>query len=174
LIPGAGDDDDANGFADLIGKIRPIARGPERVGPPGRRARPRSASPGEPQPRPFRWPDPNERLRAAAPGVNDARLVALGRGDPEPEERIDLHGVRRGAAGRLIADRLESARRRGLRCVLVIHGRGQRSGSGEAVLREALPDWLSGGRCAKNVLAFTPAPKRLGGDGATLVLLRPD
>lgn len=178
---GKGDEGDADAndadrtsdrFADLIGETRPISRGPERIDPPGRRLashKPRSKKPPAID---FRWPDPEERLRAAAPGVNDAQLLALGRGDPEPEERIDLHGVRREAAARLIINRIESARQRGLCCVLVIHGRGQHSGSGEAVLRDALPDWLSKGRTANAVLAFAPAPQRLGGDGATLVLLK--
>jgi len=120
----------------------------------------------------FRWPDPDERRLAGASGVSDAQLFALRRGEPEPEERIDLHGVRREAAARLLRDRLESARSRALRCVIVIHGRGQHSGSGEAVLRDALPGWLSTGAAAKHVLAFAPAPDRLGGSGATLVLLR--
>jgi DNA-nicking Smr family endonuclease len=54
----------------------------------------------------------------------------------------------------------------------VIHGQGKRSETGEAVLREGLPDWLTGSRCSEYVLAFAPAVARLGGEGATLVLLR--
>jgi len=104
--------------------------------------------------------------------VSDATLAALARGEPEPEERIDLHGVRRRGGGRLLARRLESARHRGLACVLLIHGRGARSPGGEAVLRDALPDWLTRKPTAEHVLAFAPAPARLGGSGATLVLLR--
>jgi DNA-nicking Smr family endonuclease len=40
------------------------------------------------------------------------------------------------------------------------------------VLREALPGWLTQGTATRHVLAFSPAPDRLGGNGATLVLLR--
>ena len=79
-----------------------------------------------------------------APICRDARLLSLARGELEPEERIDLHGIRREAASRLLARRLESAAGRGLRCIAVIHGRGRRSEGGEGVLREALPDWLTG------------------------------
>jgi DNA-nicking Smr family endonuclease len=170
LIAGK-DDDDSKGFADLIGTTRPLTHGPDRIDPVRRKTirTPRRSGSHD---RAFRWPDPEERLRAASHGVSDARLQALDRGDPEPEERIDLHGLRREPAARRLADRIASARQRGLRCVLVIHGRGQRSAGGEAVLRDALPDWLSTGRSAKNVLAFAPAPIRLGGEGATLVLLR--
>ena len=105
--------------------------------------------------------------------MSDRTLAALARGEPEPEERIDLHGARKDAAGALLAKRIESARARGLRCVVIVHGRGRRSPDGVAVLRDAVPDWLTGGRCGQAVLAFTPAPDRLGGRGATLVLLRP-
>lgn len=166
------DDEEPPGFADLIGDdARPIDRGPERVGPRGRpavRARGKATEPG---PR-FRWPDPEERGSAAADGVSDAQLLALRRGDPEPEERIDLHGARRDTAAVLLAKRIEGARQQGLRCVSVIHGRGQHSPTGEAALKDAVPEWLSRGATARHVLAFAPAPDRLGGVGATLVLLR--
>jgi DNA-nicking Smr family endonuclease len=104
--------------------------------------------------------------------VSDTDLFALGRGDPAPEERIDLHGARRDAARRLVAKRLDGARARGLRCVLIVHGHGKHSGSGEAILKKALPDWLTTRPCSESVLAFAPAPRNLGGGGATLVLLR--
>jgi DNA-nicking Smr family endonuclease len=176
-----GDHDDEGGdekagrsenFADLIGETKPIATGPARAERPIRISnipRPRETPSRSSS---FRWPDPDEPRRAAAFGVSDKQLFALGRGDPEPEEKIDLHGLRRDAAGRLLADRIESARARGLRCVVVVHGRGQRAGTGEAILRDALPGWLSKTGCAEHLLCFAPAPNRHGGEGATLVLLR--
>jgi DNA-nicking Smr family endonuclease len=162
-------------FADLLGDARPIDRGPTRV-EPRRPVRPRKSGPGNADETEgtsrFRWPDPEDRHCAGIDGVSDAQLAALRRGEPAPEERIDLHGARRDAAGRLLTKRLESARTRGLSCVLVIHGRGQRSPTDEAVLRDALPEWLTRGRAARHVLAFAPAPDRHGGLGATLVQLR--
>jgi DNA-nicking Smr family endonuclease len=104
--------------------------------------------------------------------VSDRQLRTLSRGEIEPEEQLDLHGVRSASAPALLARRLATARAGGCRCLRVIHGHGERSGSGESVLRDHLPDWLTSGRCAEHVLAFAPAPPRLGGTGATLVLLR--
>jgi DNA-nicking Smr family endonuclease len=104
--------------------------------------------------------------------VSDLQLRELSRGEIEPEEHLDLHGVRSASAPVLLAKRLATARAGGRRCLRVIHGRGGRSGSGGAVLRDHLPDWLTSGGCADHVLAFAPAPPRLGGAGATLVLLR--
>jgi len=163
---------DGDRFADLVRDARRINPGPARGArkePPRPRAAPRAdadATPG------FRWPEPGNRHLAAAPGISDALLNRLGRGDSEPEEKIDLHGTRLAEAKRLLATRLESARARGVRCVLVVHGRGKNSASREAVLRDALPESLTRGRVGRDVLAFAPAPRRLGGEGATLVLLR--
>lgn len=165
--------DEEPSFANLIGATKPI-KGRGNVLPPvaGRRVnreRPDIASPESPG---FRRPDPDEPRLGAAPGVSDRQLDQLKRGDPEPQERIDLHGLRSDAAPRLLAQRLESATHRGLRCVLVIHGRGAESAAGEAVLRERLPHWLTQPPIARDVRAFAPAPPRLGGAGAMLVLLR--
>ncbi len=168
-------------FADLIGQTKDIARGPARAkAPPSKprvlgktgnasdRSGPANQGPGSA----FRFPESGEPRLAAAGGVSDTQLLALRRADPAPEEKIDLHGLRREAAGRLIARRIESARTRGLRCVILIHGRGRRSETGEAVLRDSVPGWLCELPCARHVLAFAPAPNQFGGEGATLVLLR--
>ena len=178
------DDDEETRFADLFGTAKPVDKGRARVAPRRRRASPQSSEEPSGTHRKsrraqgsgpdFRWPSPQERRLAAAAGVSDARLRSLERGEIASEERIDLHGLRRDAAESALAKRLESARERGLRCVVVIHGRGARSPGGEGVLRDALPDWLTGSGCARHVLAFAPARPSLGGEGATLVLLRRD
>jgi DNA-nicking Smr family endonuclease len=161
-------------FADFLDEeTRPLERGPTRVAPPAP-PRPR-VDPGHDasdSPSGFHRPDPAEPLLGARSGVTDATLYALRRGDPTPQERVDLHGTRTDTAAALLTKRLESARARGLRCVAVIHGRGKHSATGEAVLRDALPEWLTSPPSANHVLAFAPAPSSLGGIGATLVLLR--
>ena len=171
----SGDDEktgDSGSFADLIGETKPISRGPARVELPSRKVRIPQPETTPAQTSPFRWPDSDEPRLAAASGLSNAQLLALGRGEPEPEETIDLHGLRKKAVGRLLAKRFESARARGIRCIVVVHGRGQGSGTGEAVLRDSLPGWLTKTACAQHLLGFAPAPNRHGGEGATLVLLR--
>ena len=173
-MSGQGDPSDPDGesFASLIGETREIDRGPRKAAIPSKKPDLQLNRDVEAKSAAFRFPEPDEPRLAAAHGVSDARLLALRRADPEPEERIDLHGLRRDAAARLIARRLESARARGLRCVAVIHGRGRGSENGEPVLRESVPDWLSKPPCASHVLAFAPAPVQWGGEGAMIVLLR--
>ncbi len=141
----------------------------ERVS--ARRNDPTDASKGDTAPT-FRRPEPENPHLAAAPGINDQQLTRLRRGDPEPEEQIDLHGLRLAEAKRILTKRIDSAHARGLRCLIIVHGLGRRSPMQEAVLRDAVPEWLTRGANARHVLAFAPAPRRLGGDGATLVLLR--
>lgn len=106
-----------------------------------------------------------------AEDVASRALAKLRRGDPAPEREIDLHGLDAPAAAKRVRRVLETAREEGVRCVLVIHGRGLRS-DGEAVLRRALPEWLAAPPLDRLVQAFAPAPERLGGAGASLVLLR--
>lgn len=166
------DDKSGKSFAELIGKIKDIPRGPTQTkNPPPKPERLRQTT-ADSTTSGFHFPDPSEPRLGASRGVSKAALLALRRGDPEPEERIDLHGLRREGTERLIAGRLASARARGLRCVIVIHGRGHGSKDSEAVLRNAVPEWLSRSPCAAQTRAFAPAPPRLGGEGAMLVLLR--
>jgi DNA-nicking Smr family endonuclease len=59
----------------------------------------------------------------------------------------------------------------GVRCVIVIHGKGLRSGEGP-VLRTSLAVWLASPVLEGRVLAFAPAQQEDGGRGATYVLLK--
>jgi DNA-nicking Smr family endonuclease len=104
-----------------------------------------------------------------AAGFDRRRLRALRRGEIEPDRELDLHGMTSAAAHRELGAALREAIDAGARCVLVVHGRGNRSEAG-AVLRDALPGWLAEEPYAARVLAFAAAEGRRG--GATYVLLR--
>jgi DNA-nicking Smr family endonuclease len=56
--------------------------------------------------------------------------------------------------------------------VLVVHGRGLHSKDQIPILKESVQAWLSQGRLAKGVLAFSSARPADGGVGAVYVLLR--
>ncbi len=112
-----------------------------------------------------------ERVEGLAHGSDRQQLHRLQRVDLHIEVKLDLHGHSEDAAKKAVEEAVERAYAAGQRCLLVIHGRGRRSPAGP-VLKEALPEWLTGPRCAARVLAFTSAPADLGGAGAMLVLLR--
>jgi DNA-nicking Smr family endonuclease len=103
------------------------------------------------------------------PGVRDESLRRLRRGQIPVEGEIDLHGLARHAAHDALRAFLGMAIERRLRCVRVIHGKGLRSGSGGAVLKHGVNDWLSRIEC---VAAFASARPADGGTGAVYVLLR--
>lgn len=112
------------------------------------------------------------RIEGLADGAGHHHLDQLYRADLHIEVTLDLHGHSEEAARQVVEEAVERAHAAGQRCLRVIHGRGRRSAGGAPILKEALPDWLTGPRCAARVLAFTTAPSFLGGSGATLVLLR--
>jgi DNA-nicking Smr family endonuclease len=60
----------------------------------------------------------------------------------------------------------------GLRCVLIVHGRGRNSPGQVPVLKDRLKQWLTRGKLGRLVLAFSTARAHDGGPGALYVLLR--
>ena len=85
---------------------------------------------------------------------------------------IDLHGKTESAAKEALTAFITDSVRKGLRTVLVVHGRGLRSPGGHPVLKRATVNWLSQSALAGYVLAFATARPTDGGAGATYVLLR--
>jgi DNA-nicking Smr family endonuclease len=67
---------------------------------------------------------------------------------------------------------LIKAARAGVRCVLIIPGRGRNSPGQVPVLKDRLQQWLTRTKLAKMILAFTTARPHDGGPGALYVLLR--
>ena len=107
---------------------------------------------------------PDEFLRN---GLSRMTLRKLRRGHWPVQDSLDLHGNTTEAARKLLQEFLHEAAQRGLRCVLVIHGKGMNSPGGEAVLRKLTRHWLAQ---RPDVLAYCDAPS--GGSGAALVLLK--
>ncbi|MDD2775912.1 MAG: Smr/MutS family protein [Gallionella sp.] len=85
------------------------------------------------------------------------------------QDHLDLHGYLSDAARKQLQQFLHDALHQGLRCVLVIHGKGLNSRDGEAVLKLRTRHWLMQHPA---VLAYCDAPLNEGGSGAVWVLLR--
>jgi DNA-nicking Smr family endonuclease len=112
-----------------------------------------------------------ERSEGLARGIDQAHLVRLRRGEQRFERRIDLHGRTAAEARRELTAELRAAFADGVRCVLVVHGRGLHS-EGGPVLKSGVVDWLVAAPLASLVMAFASAQPRDGGPGASYVLLR--
>jgi len=112
-----------------------------------------------------------ERVEGLAQGIDRQHLLRLRRGEWRVERRVDLHGLTAPEARRELVSELQDAVAEGVRCVLVIHGRGLHSESGP-VLRDGVLGWLTTPPLAARVMAFASALPRDGGPGASYVLLR--
>jgi DNA-nicking Smr family endonuclease len=113
-----------------------------------------------------------EQVSAFDPSVRPATRRALRQGSPPPEATLDLHGATSKNAAFRLETFLRESRAAGRRVLLVITGRGLRSGEGGPVVRSRVVEALGRAPLASLVLGFTSAPPSLGGAGALLVLLR--
>jgi len=84
------------------------------------------------------------------------------------QDDLDLHGFTGEEAAVQTTVFLADARRRGLRCVRIVHGKGLRSAGREPVLRKRIRKLLTR---RDEVLAFVEPRGFHGGSGAVVVLL---
>lgn len=103
-------------------------------------------------------------------GIGPEVVRKLRRGVWSIQAQLDLHGLRRDEARELLAVFLREAVKHGVRCVRVIHGKGNGSPGREPVLKAKVKTWLVQ---KSEVIAFAQARAADGGHGALLVLLRP-
>lgn len=101
-------------------------------------------------------------------GIQHRLFRDLQRGAIPPQSTLDLHGSRVAEARSALAEFIRDSAGKGLRCVRIIHGKGQRSAAQQPILKQKLNQWLPQRR---EVLAFVSAPRRDGGTGVVYVLL---
>ena len=189
--PGSGlQDEDRALWEHVTRDAKPLAkREPPPARPPapeGPLAKPEpkpknEARPARPLPRPLPRPTvPAKRAESAlehgrAAGVDRRRTERLRRGRLPVEAKLDLHGYTQDQAHSALDHFLGESQARGLRCVLVITGKGTATeaamGAG-GVLRAQVPRWLNEPANRARVLAFDYAQPKHGGLGAIYVLLR--
>ena len=103
------------------------------------------------------------------PGLPSEIIRKLRRGQWIIQATLDLHGVTTDAARTELARFLAHARHAGIRCVRIVHGKGNRSPNSMPVLRNKVRHSLSQ---RNEVLAFCDALPADGGSGAVVVLLK--
>jgi len=98
--------------------------------------------------------DTDEYVEGCVSGL-DTRLVRrLRQGDFSRQAALDLHGMSAEEAQAEVEQFLSKAARAGLRCVLIVHGRGRNSPGQVPVLKDRLKQWLTRTKLAKTILAF--------------------
>jgi DNA-nicking Smr family endonuclease len=183
-VGGQGDDEDqalwkkvVEKAAPLKGRTRAAAPKPRKVAAPVAKAKlPQGPRPTQPAPR------STSKLSHVPRAEPLDRQISrqLDKGRLEVEARLDLHGMRQRDAHAQLRRFLKTAQARGLRHVLVITGKGADQAASKSfyeedergVLRNAVPHWLTEPEFASLVVSFSPAPRRLGGEGALYVRLR--
>ena len=164
--------EDAALFRRVVGPVRTVDDSrPAQSPAPIRKARPK--------PRDARLPavaDPSfalveagERLSYARAGIPARVLRELRRGRYPVEDEIHLRGMRAAEALRAAGDFIGAARKDGLRCVRIVHGKGLASADLRPVIKGEIDQWL---RRHDAVDAFCSARDIDGGSGALYVLLR--
>jgi len=103
----------------------------------------------------------------------DHRLVKkLRDGGFSIQANLDLHGFSRDEAIAALERFIHDSCMKNLKCVRVIHGKGNNSRHNIPVLKQTIERWLSRRTSSRFVVAFTSARPADGGGGATYVLLR--
>lgn len=112
----------------------------------------------------------DETLSFRRPEIGPDTVRKLRRGHWALQAQIDLHGLRRDQAREALGGFIADSAKRGLRCVRVVHGKGNGSPGREPVLKSRVRRWLVQ---KAEVLAFVQARASDGGSGALMVLLQP-
>jgi DNA-nicking Smr family endonuclease len=135
--------------------------------------RPATVPPAPPAPARERPTHPSlgQRSLDRFSGIDRANAERLKRGVHPIEARLDLHGMTQAEAHRALAAFVGNSRAAGLRCVVLITGRGL-GPNGPGVLKSAVPRWLEEPELRRQILAIAPAQPRHGGAGALYLLLR--
>jgi DNA-nicking Smr family endonuclease len=176
---------DRDEFLEAMSGVRPLPdEAKRRIRPQGRRLNPAYPAPDESQMvmRHLRSivrgaieldiTFSDEYIEGSVRGFSRGHMKRLKRGEFPVQDYVDLHGLTREEAEGAVREFILRSHRLGLRCVLIIHGRGLNSPESFPVLKEGLPVWLGRGPAKRIVLAFATARPYDGGTGAVYVLLR--
>jgi DNA-nicking Smr family endonuclease len=110
-----------------------------------------------------------EELLYLRDGHSPEILSKLRRGHWVVQAAIDLHGLISEEARLYVATFLNDCKKRGIRCVRIVHGKGLGSRNKEPILKHKLRGWLVQ---RDEVIAYAQARKTDGGSGAVIVLLK--
>ena len=110
----------------------------------------------------------DESLSFRRPQIGPEIVRKLRRGVWAIQAQLDMHGLRRDEAREQLNIFLRMSGDHGLRCVRVVHGKGNGSPGREPVLKAKVRSWLAQ---HAQVLAYTQARAAEGGAGALVVLL---
>jgi DNA-nicking Smr family endonuclease len=110
-----------------------------------------------------------EELLYLREGQSPSVLSKLRRGHWVVQANLDLHGLISDEARTKVAEFLAGCKKRGIRCVRIVHGKGLGSRNREPILKHKVRNWLIQ---KDEVIAYAQARATDGGSGAVIVLLK--
>jgi DNA-nicking Smr family endonuclease len=110
-----------------------------------------------------------EELLYLRTGQSPDVMSKLRRGFWVVQAHIDLHGLISDEARMYVAEFLADCKKRNIRCVRIVHGKGLGSRNREPILKHKLRNWLMQ---KDEVIAYAQAKPEDGGSGAVIVLLK--
>ncbi len=115
------------------------------------------------------WHEGNDQLHFARNGVSPRTLKKLKQGALRLEGFLDLHGKTIIEAAALLEQFIQNHAGPTSVCLLVVHGKGNQSKDGKAVIKNNVAHWL---KHDPHVLAYHSALGKDGGNGALYVLTK--
>ena len=113
--------------------------------------------------------------------LDKKKQILLKKGRIHPEKTLDLHGLNSKQAEKKVLDFLQKSYANGIRLILIITGKGKRSGqkdrsngddSDTGILKKALVPWIENSNMWPKILKIMSAHPKHGGGGAFYVYLR--
>lgn len=160
-------------WQDVVKDLKPLKPRPEKEVVP---TPPLKRSPKRAESQTVFPPLPQQSARH---GLDRNSKNRLKNGEIPIEARLDLHGRTLAAAHKELTLFLKTSYVSGLRCVLVITGKGGQKdvssppqGPSRGVLHQNLSLWLEHPDLSGIILGVSPARPQHGGDGAVYILLR--
>ncbi len=172
------DENDINLFQDAVKGVRPLKKIVTPINTPKPKPIPKQLMQDERQALadslsdgyiPAHEMETGEELLYLREGHSPDILSKLRRGNWVVQASIDLHGMVSDEARLYVAEFLAECKKRGIRCVRIVHGKGLGSKNREPVLKHKLRNWLMQ---KDEVIAYAQARHNDGGSGAVLVLLK--
>ncbi|MBU3022143.1 DNA endonuclease SmrA [Aestuariibacter sp. A3R04] len=112
---------------------------------------------------------PDDFIAYQQPGIQDGVFKNLRMGKYDMEQRISLKGLTLKAARDMLYPALKKAHEKGVRALLIQHGKGENSQPVPALKKRYVNHWL---KELDFVIAWHTAQPMHGGFGATYVLLK--
>ncbi|MEN9577572.1 MAG: hypothetical protein RJA70_581 [Pseudomonadota bacterium] len=163
--------DDTPPFAELIGAVKPLPPARARAVPAPHVTREAEATTQRRLTHKLVLEQSEELVLAYSSDVPRSRIEELRHGPLFPARDLDLHGMSALKAATALRQAVKLARADGLRCLIVVCGRGNHSGRVGAVLPGVVVETLTD-NCSEDIQGFRSAPTQFGGHGAIIVRLR--